>query len=945
MIGREADLQVLADALTDAGRGASRCVALGGEAGMGKTRLLEEFRATIDPGVLVLSAECIDLGQLGVPFGPVRTILRQLVSAVGVDAVLAAAGAGLPAIVALLPELSDRTDGSEIGAEPLHETLTSLLELFSSNRTIVLLVDDAQWADAATLSLLYFLLRMVSGARLLAVLAYRSDETGRAHPLRQVLADLDRARSITRRELLPLNENQVEALVTSLRGVEPSRDVISRIARRSQGIPFYVEELVGIGGDRIPDTLRDVLLTRYQRLGKSARSFLRMLAVGGLQVDHTMLRRVVEADDLDELARVASDEMLLVAAGDGYAFRHALVREAVYAELLPGERQGAHERYAAVLEELGAPASETSYHWLAAHDLGRALSTSITAFDQATASRAYASALQLGERALEIWDKVPDAESRAGRSRADLLAETTAAAHDAGDRARGIALVDVAIAARASDDVVGRARLMKLKGSLLSEEGLPGAEAAYVEALDLLGDSHEDLELKALIQLSLAGRHQLTGRVESSRVLLDEALETVRRTDSEELLGHVLMEIGWGELVMGDLERGRALLDEAATHSGDGEVLLRYATTASDGYVQVGDYRAALEVTERPIVRARELGLERSWGGILSNSVDALIALGLWDEAERRGTEVLTIQPSGCSIANQHRRRIVIANWRDDTPRAIAIARDHGEIIRTFAARGDLQDYLPTAATLGELALFEGDLREAWRQAEFAWAPAHEGATGYDLPLLGLASRIVGEMRRIGMATPDGAEPLIYAAFERMSPWSITTRWRAFVDAELSGPDGTGTDVSAWRSAAELLTDETMPAHLAAYSWWRLGQAELAAGDRVSATASLHTAVENAERIGAHWISHRAQELLLIGGLGEKSRSTPDELTARERQVLDLVADGLSNREIAERLFISTKTASVHVSAILRKLGAATRTQAAMMRDVPRREYEDDLRI
>ncbi|HMH59111.1 MAG TPA: response regulator transcription factor [Galbitalea sp.] len=260
-------------------------------------------------------------------------------------------------------------------------------------------------------------------------------------------------------------------------------------------------------------------------------------------------------------------------------------------------------------------------------------------------------------------------------------------------------------------------------------------------------------------------------------------------------------------------------------------------------------------------------------------------------------------------------------------------------MIRTFASRGDLQDTLPTAATLGELALFQGDLDEAWRQVSLAWDPVHKGATGYDLPLLGIAARIIGEMRRQGVPVPAGAVNHVHSTFSRMTttPWPIVPRWRALVDAELAGPDGTGTDVSAWKAAVEAFCDESMPAHLAAYSWWRLGQAELNFGDRASATASLRSAAARAERIGATWVANRANELLLTAGLSERSRNSPEQLTAREQQVLELISDGLSNREIGERLFISTKTASVHVSAILRKLGATTRTQAAMSGGVARR--------
>jgi ATP/maltotriose-dependent transcriptional regulator MalT len=193
------------------------------------------------------------------------------------------------------------------------------------------------------------------------------------------------------------------------------------------------------------------------------------------------------------------------------------------------------------------------------------------------------------------------------------------------------------------------------------------------------------------------------------------------------------------------------------------------------------------------------------------------------------------------------------------------------------------------------------------------------------------AARVIGEMRRNDMPVPTSAVEQIHSVFERMSPWPIVPRWRAFVDAELAEADGDGADVRAWRVAVDALGDGLMPAHLHAYSWWRLGRAELDAGDRPAASASLQRAIELADRIGVRWVSRQARELVASAALGERVQDDRKQLTARESQVLALIAEGLSNREIGQRLFISAKTTSVHVSAILRKLGVATRTQAAVM--------------
>jgi DNA-binding CsgD family transcriptional regulator len=898
---------------------------------MGKTRLLSEFRAEIGADALVLSANCTDLGPLGVPFGPVRSIVRQLISAVGVDAVLAAAGPGRAAVTALLPELATAEDPSNAGDEPLHETLVSVLGQFSRDRTIILMVDDVHWADAATLSLLSYLLHTAGDERLLAVIAYRLEDAGRGHPLRQLLAELDRSRALTRRELKGLDDFGVADLVTRLNGTEPDPETVRQIARRTGGVPFFVEELVGLGDNRIPDTLRDVLLARYERLNTRSQEFLRILAVGGMYVDHDLVGAVMDDTDTDELARAATEETLLIGQTDGYLFRHALVREAIYNELLAGERRRAHERFALALTARGAAASETSFHWFAARDLPRALSASMTAFDEAMVSRAFASGLQLGELALELWDQVPEPETRGGRTRSALLTQVTMAARDAGDRRSGLALVDQALDATSLAELPSRARLLQLKAELLAEEGLPGAEEVYIEALAAIDDSADDRALTARLQSSLATRYALTGHIDLARELFEEALATARQVGSSDMISKSLLGLGWLEALDGNLVSTRALFAESLEQAGDGIALLLYGTNASDVFVQLGEYVAALDATERPILRARELGLERRWGGPLSNSIDALIGLGRWDEATERGRALLAIAPDGCSISTQHRRRIVIASWRDDIPGATAIAHDHAELIETFGKRGDLQDVLPTAATMGELALFQGRLDDALREASVAWVLPHDGATGYDLPLLGIAARAIGEMRRTGTAVPDGTAEQLYSVFERMAPWAIVPRWRALVDAELSGPDGAGTDVVAWQSATTALGDESMPAHLRAYSWWRLGQAQLGANDRRASAESLRIAVELAERIGATWLTRRARELLMTAAIGERVQDARDQLTSRERQVLDLVAEGMSNREIGQRLFISTKTASVHVSAILRKLGATTRTQAAVM--------------
>ena len=241
------------------------------------------------------------------------------------------------------------------GADRLYDAVAEVLENVAAVRPVVLVIEDLHWVDPQSLGLLRFLVRVIEDARVLIVLTFRSDELGRGSALRAWLPELDRNRRVTRLELARLDRRQVREMATAILDGPPDEDELAQVYLRTDGVPFFVEELVCCSGvrslDSFPDTLRDILLARYEQLSEPTQRMLRLIAAGGVRVEHELL--VAVCDESPEAIDVAASEAIaasvLVVDGTAYAFRHALVREAIHDQLLPGERVRFHTRYAQAL--------------------------------------------------------------------------------------------------------------------------------------------------------------------------------------------------------------------------------------------------------------------------------------------------------------------------------------------------------------------------------------------------------------------------------------------------------------------------------------------------------------------------------------------------------------------------------------------------------------------
>lgn len=953
LVGREGDLRLLHSALLVAQGGETRTVVVGGEAGIGKTRLVAEFAAEVADGAVIVRGQCVDLDSDAPPYAPVIAALRGLSASVGTEGLRAAAGPGGASLGVLLPELRVEPEPfAGGGAEQLFDAVATALENLARERPIVLVIEDLHWADPATVGLLRFVVRVLERARIVVVLTYRSDELGRAHPFRGLLAELDRSRRAERLELQRLSRRQVRQLGAALTGSPLAAADLEVVVRRTDGVPFFVEEI--LSGDfgsveTLPDTLRELLLTRYETLGESAQRILRLISAGGVRVEHELLAAVsdLSPDEIDEAAREAVQARVLVVDETAYSFRHALVREAVHDELLPGERMRFHTRYARALDERqGAPgvdATSVSHHWMAAHDLRAAFTSSLEAMRQARQSFANAAAARMGERALELWDRVPDAEDLAGRGRVELLAETAYALRDAGESSRAIALIDEALGVSSADRPDEYARLLRGKASFLANVGETGSIELLREALDVLAGGPRSV-LRANLLGELSARLMLGALFEEAIVTADAAFAEAEHVGSRPRMSVAANIRGIARVSAGDVERGLADLDLAGSLADDNESAgIRHLINASDAMYLLGRFDEAVRVAESGLEQARQRGVERTSGAMLLSNVAApLYALGQTARADDVLDRALELDPSIGFSAHLQRLKLQSALWSGDVALAERLLRGWRTGLG-LQRRIEVQSELGLAAVAGGIALAGGMVAEAWNEVSVVLHPGRSRFAAYDLPLVAIAARVIARARagRIPLALPDDvAVAGLGAVLDSAGHWPSAPVHRALFDAELGG-SGSGDDVELWRAAVRAAGADVAPAQLLPYALLRLAEALAAAGDRPAAREYGDQARSAATAIGLGLVLQgvgdleRRMGLVRVssgsGGARAVSRGVEDDLTERERQVLTLLSQGLSNRQIAETLFISVKTASVHVSNILRKTNTATRTEAAFL--------------
>jgi DNA-binding CsgD family transcriptional regulator len=985
LVGRDAELSQLLAVLDAAAAGRPVVTLISGDAGVGKTRLVTELaeRARAQ-GFTVLAGHCAELGD-AVPYLPLADALRDATTGPSPGGALLDALAARPVLSRLLP---DRNESQPAGGDlpglvkqQLFGAVLGLLAELAAASPVLLILEDLHWADQSTRDLLTFLSRMLHSDRLAVVATYRSDDMHRRHPLRPLVAELLRLPSVGSIELGPLDASAMAEYLATLSDRRLDVAAISSMITRAEGNAYYAEELLaasagsapGSSRSQLPAGLADLLLARMERLSQAAQQVLRTAAVTGRRVDDELVRYASGLDEqsYEAAVREAVAHQLLVPYGEqGYSFRHALLREAVYADLLPGERTRLHARLAELLAgerrlaEVPGTAAELAHHYLASHDVSGAFAASVLAGQEAERLAAPAEAHRHYDQALSLWERVADPEKLSGMGRGKLALKSALSAADGGDLARAAGQLrrllgylgsdaDPALACRVQE------RLSYFLNDLGEEAAAVTAGQAAVDALPADPPRWEHaaaLATHARALLSLPHHGPAAARAEQARAAAKAARAPWVEADALVTLGLINERAG---NIAAAVEEFTTAHRQAAQAKVLG-VELRAAFQLARVKLEQGDLAGASRTAHQGTTRAQAAGLGLAPYGFDLQYLHYLahFADGDWDHAQEIA-DGFTVRVTNVAEARLSAMALFLA-----VARGSASVDERRSWLEPMLARDEFAEYI-TRGLLAEHAYWQGDTETAVDQARATIKAASDVEGGhYGPPVIRVAAvglgaladqaalaRAGGDLDRVADLVAQ-ADELLRVAREGAAPalrpgFALGVDgqgWLARAEAEALRANGEN-DPVAWRAVVTAFGQGYV--YETARSRWRLAAALAEAGDRAAARAEWLLAAQVADELGALPLRASLADLgrrARIGGTGRPGdteapagqaghpragRGPLAGLTDREREVLRLLSTGHSNKEIGTELFISPKTASVHVSNILAKLNAASRTEAA----------------
>lgn len=852
LLERDEVLAELRDRLRQAEAGRGSLILIGGEAGSGKTAVLRRFAESAHASAIVLIGHCESLSTPRT-LGPVYDIAEVE--------------------PALRQHLGD-------GAPRDRLFRAVLTRLGSAARPVVLAIEDAHWADEATLDLLRFLGRRMEGKPSLVVVTYRDDEVGPRHPFRLVLGDLAAASAVHRLSIPPLTVQGVATLAAGS-GLDPAA-----LHARTGGNPFFVTAVVAAGGG-MPETVRDAVLARAGRLPPAAWAILEAAAVIGAAIDPDLLHQVTGA--ADEAIAACLESGILEDHGGAFAFRHELAREAVSSAISPARRKTLH---AQVLQHLEATLSgplhpaRLAHHAEEAGDQAAVLRHAPEAARRAAHFRSHREAADQYRRAFRFASDLPPTE------RARLLEALARESYFT-------AQIDQALAARtaalgiwsqrgdARKEGENRCHLADL---LWAQARIADAEREAEAAVALLERFDAGPEL-ALAYGTLARLRGTTHRDDHAIHLGEQAAVLAQRVGAEATRLDALTTIAEVRLARGEIDSAQEQLEQnlrQCIDAGLDELAARAFICLGHGFAECGRPHDAVRHFERGIAFCADRDLDLPLRHIQALLARVHVDLGAWDQARRLATAVVSIDtvPPGTRIyallaAGRMRARLGEPGAASLLDAALAIAADS----RSISLLG------PTHAARAEAAWLAGDRQRAAAEARAAYDPAIERDGHWSLP----------EAAYWRWAGGDLAVPPAVAA----GPFAMQMRgqWAAAATAW----DQRGFRYDGARARLDSNDETALREALSAFEALGCQPAAAIARGRL-------------RDIGARRIPR---------GPRPATRANPAGLTARESEILAQLADGLSNQEIASRLFLSPRTVERHVSSILGKLGASTRAEAA----------------
>jgi DNA-binding NarL/FixJ family response regulator len=934
LVGRQAERERLTDAIEHARRGAGSLVLIAGEAGVGKTRLAEEVAAAA--GLPVVWGRTSHAGAP--PYAPIVAALRAHLRA---DPRAFDDFGSLRAHLALiLPELGDGAPATDRAT--LFEAVHCAFEQIGREPRVVVL-DDLQWSDEATLDLLAALAEPLTRLPLLVLAAYRSDGLPRDHRLRQLRHDLRRGGHLEELTLEPLDADETGELLAQILGDPPARSLTRTIHDRTQGVPFYVEELAralrvtsaltpgprGLelaqsGEVPLPESIRDAVLIGVSELSSAARDAADAAAVAGEAFDLDLVARMSSAAGVALLLELG----VVVEAGPGEgAFRHALTREALYADLPWLERRTLHRRFAGALQASGATSLELATHWLGARETELAREALLRAAEESRAVHAYRDAARAGRQALDLWPG-EDADG----SRIEALESYASSAELSGELAEAARAWREICAVRAAQGVPLEhadaqrrlAAVCDLKGDRASALAARHAAAAAYTGGGRPADA-------AVERLAMANYMRAEASYSTAIELTEEAIAEADRADRLDLKLRALGLKGVAIAKRGDYEAG------LETVQGGLAVALEHDLTpvAADLYQRLGlllydrDYRRAQETLETALAFCRTTGQPETEVACVTCMIYCLRECGEWPEALRLGRELIAAGTAVWVVEGVIGVIHALQGNLRSARQLLSPSHATASQLRHFNM------FVDTAGGLARVAVAEGADEEAGRQLR-SLLDRWDHSEDHHYAVKGLRFGAGFFARRDDRAGAHAcADALTRISSETGHPDALAALAHAIGETALADGDA-DTAAEQLTHAVVLHAGLDLPFERAEISL-RAGVALAAAGERELAVERLRDAYRTARKLGAKPLATEAARE--VAGLGESvvkrlgrraaAEANGAGLSGRELEVMRLVAVGHTNREIAAQLFLSPRTVDMHVRNILRKLSCRSRVEAA----------------